>query len=134
MPKHEKINISTAENFQWGTGCQGWHLLANDDLTVAQEIMPPNSAGVVHYHEGPKHFFYILKGEASIVIEGTTHILNAGDGIPIFSGALHQIRNDSNNEVHFIAISSPNSFKDFRNEAGEVPLDWKPDFFPSQKS
>lgn len=134
MSNHEKINKATAENFQWGTGCQGWHLLANDDLTVAQEIMPPNSMGVEHYHEVCQQFFYVLEGEASIVIEGTKHILNPGDGILISPGALHQIRNDSSNDLHFIAISSPNSFNDFKNKAGEVPPNWKPDFFPSQKS
>ncbi|OLT59250.1 cupin domain-containing protein [Moorena bouillonii] len=134
MSNHAKINTATAENFQWGTGCQGWHLLANDNLTVAQEIMPPNSRGVEHYHEVAQQFFFILEGEASIVIENTTHVLNSGDGILISPGALHQIRNESSNDLHFIAISSPNSFHDFKNEVGEVPADWKPDFFPSQKS
>jgi mannose-6-phosphate isomerase-like protein (cupin superfamily) len=134
MSNNQPISTATAENFQWGTGCQGWHLLANDDLTVAQEIMPPKSTGVVHYHEVCQQFFYILEGEVTIVIEDKKHILNAGDGMLISPGALHQIRNDSSNDAHFIAISSPNSFHDFKDKAGEVPQDWKPDFFPSQKS
>ncbi|MGB3535499.1 MAG: cupin domain-containing protein [Microcoleaceae cyanobacterium] len=134
MSTNQPISTTTAENFQWGTGCQGWHLLANDDLTVTQEIMPPNSTGVEHYHEVCQQFFYVLEGELTIVIEDKKHVLNSGDGMLISPGALHQIRNDSSNETHLIAISSPNSFYDFKNKAGEAPEDWKPDFFPSQKS
>ena len=68
------------------------------------------------------------------MIEGTKHILNSGDGMLISPRALHQIRNESSDDAHFIAISSPNSFHDFKNKAGEAPQGWKPDFFPSQKS
>ncbi|NEO09761.1 MAG: cupin domain-containing protein, partial [Moorea sp. SIO3I8] len=41
MSNQEKINKATAKNFQWGTGCEGWHLLTSEDLTIAEEMMPP---------------------------------------------------------------------------------------------
>lgn len=130
----QKVNTSNAENFQWGTGCQGWHLLANDQLTITQEIMPPKSAGVVHYHEVAEQFLYILQGEAAIVIEGEMQSLYAGDGIYLTPSSKHQIRNDSDKDVHLIAVSSPNSFHDFKDKNGQVPDGWKPDFFPDKNS
>lgn len=106
------LNKATAENFKWGTACEGWHLLKSDDLSIVEEIMPPGSKGVEHYHEVSRHFFYILKGEASLVIEGKTHILKSGDSILVPPGSVHQIRNESKDEVNFLVVSSPECFND----------------------
>lgn len=134
MSNQEKINKATAKNFQWGTGCEGWHLLTSEDLTIAEEMMPPQSQGILHYHEYAQHFIYVLEEEASLEIDGTTHVLNRGDGKVVSPGSLHQIRNESSDVLYFLAICSPNSFEDFKNEAGEVPPNWKPDFFPGKES
>ncbi len=107
-----KINTSIAENFKWGTGCNGWHLLKSDDLSIVEEIMPPGSKGVEHYHEIAKQFFYIIEGEASLVIDKKEHLLKSGDGMLVSPGLLHQIRNKSSNDLHFLAVSSPECFKD----------------------
>ena len=134
MSNQEKINKSNAENFKWGTGCEGWHLLTSNDLTIAEEIMPPQSKGVVHYHEYAQQFIYVMDGEASLEIDGKVYVLSCGDGKLISPKSLHQIRNESNDDLHFLAICSPNCFEDFKNKEGEVPPNWKPDFFPSKES
>ncbi len=133
MSNPEKINKAIAKNFKWGTGCEGWHLLTSDALTIAEETMPPQSQGIVHYHEVAQHFIYVLEGEACLEIDGITHLLNPGDGISVYPGSLHQIRNESGDVLHFLAICSPNSFEDFKNEDGNTPPNWKPDFFSSRK-
>lgn len=30
------ISINNAEHYQWGDACEGWHLLAGDDLSVIE--------------------------------------------------------------------------------------------------
>ncbi len=74
--------------------------------------MPPGSKGVEHYHEVSRHFFYILEGEASLLIEGKTHILNSGDSILVPPGAIHQIKNESRDELNLLVVSSPECFND----------------------
>ncbi|NER25699.1 MAG: cupin domain-containing protein [Symploca sp. SIO1C2] len=112
MSNQETINKANAENFKWGTACDGWHLLKSDELSIVEEIMPPGSKGVVHHHEVSRHFFYVLEGEASLVIDGTTHLLNRGDSILVLPGKVHQIKNESGDELNFLVVSSPECFTD----------------------
>ena len=53
----------TAEHYTWGEGCDGWHLLKSDNLSVIQETMPPGTAEVPHYHRHSRQFFFILEGD-----------------------------------------------------------------------
>ena len=35
------VSAGTADHYVWGDGCDGWHLVASDRLSVIQERMPP---------------------------------------------------------------------------------------------
>ena len=51
----------------------------------------------------------ILKGIATIQIDGEIITLNAQEGIEVPPLMKHQMRNDSNQDVEFLVISQPNS-------------------------
>lgn len=106
------VDIETAEHYRWGDGCDGWHLLAGDDLSVIRERVPPGSAEVRHRHARSRQFFYVLDGEASLEVDGVTHRLRAGMGLHVPPGAAHQFRNESAADVHFLVVSSPRSHGD----------------------
>jgi mannose-6-phosphate isomerase-like protein (cupin superfamily) len=57
----------------------------------------------------------VLSGEAVMEVDSRLVILNAGEGIWIRAGTAHQMRNDSNDEVHFLVISQPPSHGDREN-------------------
>ncbi|MGH8182887.1 MAG: cupin domain-containing protein [Rhodanobacteraceae bacterium] len=107
-----KVSTENAEHYNWGNACDGWHLLAGDDLSVIEERMPPGTAEQRHHHTRSRQFFYVLEGEAVLEVEGTLHPLRHGEGLHVPPGAVHQMRNDSAADVRFLVVSSPKSHGD----------------------
>jgi len=106
------VSTSNAEHYRWGDACDGWHLLAGDDLSVIEECMPPGTAETRHRHVRSRQFFYVLEGEAVLELEGVAHRLRAREGLHVPPGAAHQMRNESDGELRFIVVSSPKSHGD----------------------
>lgn len=104
-----KISKQNAEHYIWGDNCDGWYLVNNKDLSVIQERMPVNTKEVRHYHKTTRQFFYILTGIATLEVDGQSISLNPTEGIEVPPLMLHQIRNESNQDVEFLVISQPNS-------------------------
>lgn len=113
------VSIANAEHYHWGQSCEGWHLLALDDLSVIEERMPPGTFEQRHRHARARQFFYVLEGEATIELEGAVHRLQRGEGLHVPPGSAHQVRNDGAFDIRFVVVSSPKSHGD-RNAA---PLD-----------
>ena len=110
-------SIGNARHYVWGNGCDGWHLLDRDDLSVIEERVPPGAAEERHRHVQARQFFYVLVGEATLELEGEIHRLRAGEGLHVPPGATHQLRNEGNMEIRFLVISAPRSHGD-REEVG----------------
>lgn len=104
-----KISKNNAEHYFWGDSCDGWQLVKSQDLSVIHEKMPPNTAELRHYHENAKQFFFILKGQASIELDGEIVFLNEHEGIEIAPKTPHKMMNKCNTEIEFIVISAPTS-------------------------
>ena len=109
------ISRLTAEHYIWGSHCDGWHLVKNPQLSVIQERMPAATAEVRHFHHHAQQFFYVLAGQAVMEVEGRPIVLSAGEGMWIPAGTPHQMRNDSDEDVHFLVISHPPSHGDREN-------------------
>jgi quercetin dioxygenase-like cupin family protein len=106
------VSIVNAEHYRWGQSCDGWHLLATDDLSVIEERMPPGSVEQRHRHARSRQFFYVLEGEAAFELEGVVHRLHQGQGLHVPPGSAHQMRNESPADVRFVVISAPKSHGD----------------------
>ncbi|HET6432050.1 cupin domain-containing protein [Dyella sp.] len=106
------VSTANAAHYVWGQQCDGWHLLAGDDLSVIEERMPPGTTEVRHRHVRSRQFFYVLSGTATLELEGVAHRLGAGQGLHVPPGAAHQMRNDSGEELRFLVVSSPRSHGD----------------------
>ncbi len=101
------VDRGNAEHYLWGEGCDGWHLLKRQDLSVIAERVPAGVREVRHRHARARQFFYVLSGRAVIELEGREIALGEGQGLEIPPGSAHQFRNDSPGEVHFLVISMP---------------------------
>ncbi|WP_243041521.1 cupin domain-containing protein [Dyella sedimenti] len=108
----ETVSTGNAEHYRWGQGCDGWHLLAGDDLSVIEERMPGGTREVRHRHARSRQFFYVLQGELTLELEGDVHRLRAGQGLHVPPGQAHQACNDSVAEVRMLVVSSPRSHGD----------------------
>ena len=108
----ETISTQTAGHYTWGDGCDGWHLVRHESLSVIEERMPPGAREQRHRHARARQFFYVLDGQLTMEVEGGFHLLRAGDGIEIAPGQRHQAINDSGADVCFLVVSSPPSHGD----------------------
>lgn len=106
------VDLSNAEHYLWGRGCDGWHFVKRDDLSVIAERVPAGESEQRYFHAHSRQFFYILTGEAVIEVDGERQVLQAQQGIEIPPGAVHQFRNESSSEVTFLVISVPKSHGD----------------------
>jgi mannose-6-phosphate isomerase-like protein (cupin superfamily) len=107
-----KIDTTSAEHYQWGQNCDGWHLLKTNSLSVIQERMPPNTSETLHFHNESQQFFFVISGQAEFELEGETFIVNTQQGFYIAPKKKHQIKNFSDSDLHFIVISEPKAHGD----------------------
>lgn len=106
------ISTENAEHYLWGDNCDGWHLVKSANLSVIQESVPPNCSEKRHYHEKAEQFFFILKGKATMELNGKEYIIDANQGIHIPAGAVHKLSNKQQSDLIFTVTSTPPSHGD----------------------
>jgi len=106
------ISRTVADHYVWGDGCDGWHLVRTDGLSVIEERMPPGAAEARHLHQHARQFFYVLEGSLTIEHDGSLDILQTGDGLEVPPGVVHEVRNRSGEAVRFLVVSQPPSHGD----------------------
>ncbi|HEX3472971.1 MAG TPA: cupin domain-containing protein [Silvibacterium sp.] len=109
---NEPISVSNAEHYVWGNVCDGWHLLRGESLSVIEELMPPATEELRHFHTRSRQFFYVLEGELTMEVEGHLYPLLARQGLEIAPGQPHQALNRSGSSARFLVISQPPSHGD----------------------
>lgn len=108
-----------APRYDWGDGCEGWHLLRASTLSVIEERMPPATSEVRHWHARARQFFYVLDGTLTLEVEGVVHQLPARTGLELPPGTAHQAFNQSGAAVEFLVVSEPPSHGD-RHDATDA--------------
>lgn len=99
-------------HYKWGDDCHGWDFIDTDQLSVKQELMPPDTAEQLHYHEKAAQVFFILKGRATFYINGVTSLLKPEQGIEIKPGEQHYISNQGESDLEFVLYSYPSTKND----------------------
>jgi len=102
-----KTSTATAEHYIWGAGCDGWHLLCAEALSVIEERMPAGTSEERHRHKHVRQMFYVLEGELSMELEGEITVLKQNEALEIPPGQAHQAMNRSAGDVRFLVVSSP---------------------------
>ncbi len=102
------------------TGYKYRHLAggrSRDDLEVIHLVFP-SRAGMetLVSHHGQEHC-YVLSGSIEFVVDGTVHVLNAGDGIMIDSKLPHLARNRGKTPAHVLMTVALVGI-------GESPQEW----------
>ncbi len=99
-------------HYKWGDNCDGWNFVNGPEASVKQELMPANTAEKLHFHTYAKQFFFILKGQATFLIEGEAFIVDVGKGLQIKAGYKHKIMNNGTGDLEFILFSYPSTQND----------------------
>lgn len=106
------IRLDNAEEYDWGEGCKGWHLVNNPGISVIREMMPPDTNEVRHYHTRSWQFFYVLSGRLVIEVDNVINNVAAGQGLEVRPGEAHQVMNQDRVEAEFLVCSMPPSHGD----------------------
>ena len=106
------ISKHGAEHYRWGAGCDGWHLLKADVLSVIHERMPPGTAEERHLHRASRQFFFVLFGELVLETDGGREVLREHEGVEVAPGVSHQVSNESGVAAEFLVVSQPPSHGD----------------------
>ena len=98
--------------YKWGDDCYGWNYVDTDTLSINQELMPPDTAEQLHFHERSSQFFFVLKGKATFSVDGELYVLKPEQGLAIQPGQKHSVANKENSDLEFILYSSPSTKND----------------------
>lgn len=101
-------NSKDLESFKWGKECLGWVLCNKVKISIIYEKMPSNTQEIKHYNEHTWQFFFIIKGQATMSVDGLDYLLEQHQFIEIPKGMAHQIANPFENDLEFLVISTPN--------------------------
>lgn len=75
--------------------------------SLAYVTLPPGAASVAHYHNTAEETYYMLKGQARLVLDGQAYRLEPGQACLIQPGEVHQIFNETSEAVEFLAVCAP---------------------------
>ncbi|WP_214070826.1 cupin domain-containing protein [Mucilaginibacter sp. dw_454] len=100
------------EHYTWGDDCHGWIFVDTDALSVKQELMPPDTAEKLHYHEQATQFFYIMNGRAKFTVDGEVIELREQQAIQIDPMQQHSIANHQHTDLEFLVYSYPSTKND----------------------
>lgn len=79
----------------------------NANHSLAQISIAPGAASRPHYHNICQESYYILSGQAKMRVDEQEYPLDAGQTCLILPGQIHQIVNESNQDLEFLAICVP---------------------------
>jgi mannose-6-phosphate isomerase-like protein (cupin superfamily) len=111
------VNKTNAEHYVWGEVCEGWRLVAREDLSVIQERIPPGRGEVRHYHERARQLFFVLQGALEIEVDGGVSHLGPGDALEIAPTRRHRVWNAGAADATFLVVSAPTTQGDRVNVA-----------------
>ncbi len=75
--------------------------------SLAHITLPPGKSALKHYHPLVEESYFILAGQGRMVVDGEEQTLSPGDTVAILPTAIHQIFNDSENDLIFLAVCAP---------------------------
>lgn len=103
----DPISRENARHAVWDDVCDAYHLLDRSDLSVVHEVLPAGAGSQAHVHQRSRQFFYVLSGEATMVLGRREVTLGPGSGLEVPPRTGHHLRNDGAVDVELLVISSP---------------------------
>jgi len=113
------LNIRDVEFTKWGHGERFEAQLGTVGARIGAKklgyrlvVLPPGKCGwPAHFHHVNEEMFFILEGRGIIRVGAERLPLKAGDFVccPAGTGNAHQIANDSNEDLRYLAVSTMES-------------------------
>jgi mannose-6-phosphate isomerase-like protein (cupin superfamily) len=75
--------------------------------SLAQVVIQSGNASALHYHKHSEESYFILAGEANLIINNQSFKLVPGEAVLIEPHDIHQISNHKDQDLEFIAVCVP---------------------------
>lgn len=75
--------------------------------SLAYVVIPPGCSSRHHYHPQAEESYYILRGQARLVLNGKAYSLSQGDAVLIEPPEHHQIFAEGDDNLEFIVACAP---------------------------
>jgi len=72
---------------------------------------PPGASAPEHHHVGAEHFQYVMSGRGTALLDGTGHVLEAGDVLYNYEHEPHAFINQSDTDFVFVEFFVPGPCK-----------------------
>lgn len=110
IKKKNERQEETKEHMRGGTGSTHIrHYFSKDEMKancrLCSEItLPPGASIGTHPHTDEEEIYIITKGTGVVIDDGREETVNPGDCILTGEGKSHSIRNDSKEDLEFVAV------------------------------
>lgn len=75
--------------------------------SLAHVVVPPGKLSPRHYHKVSEETYYILAGQAHLVIDDHAVTLTPGQSCLIMPGEAHQVCNRAATDLEFLVVCAP---------------------------
>lgn len=75
--------------------------------SLAKIIIPPGNASARHFHRRSEESYLILSGTANLAIDDQNFKLSEGEAVLIKPDEIHQITNQDDQDLVFLAVCVP---------------------------
>ncbi len=75
--------------------------------SLAHITLPPGKASLKHYHPVAEESYFILSGTGRVVLDDQSTPVKTGDAVAIPVNVVHQIFNDGEEDLTFLAVCVP---------------------------
>lgn len=83
------------------------HIGAAKYHSFSHVVIPAGCSSRPHYHPVAEETYYILSGEGRMLVDDREILLRPGDALLIHTLEKHQIFNDTEKDLEFIAVCAP---------------------------
>jgi mannose-6-phosphate isomerase-like protein (cupin superfamily) len=110
IQKHAELKTDVQKELRGGKGqvfmehFLDLHKAGGAGRLFCKTVIPPGASIGVHKHEGDCEVYYILKGEAVVMDNGTPVKLGPGDVNFCRDGETHGIENVGSDDLEYIAV------------------------------
>tara|TARA_B100000579_G_C22738394_1_gene807821 strand:- start:319 stop:696 length:378 start_codon:yes stop_codon:yes gene_type:complete len=85
--------------------------VANNHM-VHLHVLPKCGWSRPHYHKVTEETYYIISGQARMIVDGKEITVSAGQAILLMPNEVHKYCNDQDTDLEFLVISSPPASED----------------------
>ena len=109
--KHARL--SDISPFSGQDSCEIYELVGKGaaierrEYSVARTVVPPHTKAVQHYHDHTEELYVVTGGFGTIVVDGKSIDVAAGDTVLVEVGERHFAMSNSDSALEFLAISIP---------------------------